>query len=138
VTNIAMGTEIDKINEFEDIKPVPESLVAQGGKACGTAQGGRAEGRHRLHHGARHARRRAVLFGDERRGRGPEQGQDRRRHELDLADRDQGLRQAINALGCDYLDAPVSGGEVGAKAATLTIMVGGPRRRSSASSRCSS
>jgi 2-hydroxy-3-oxopropionate reductase len=32
----------------------------------------------------------------------------------------------INALGCDYLDAPVSGGEVGAKNATLTIMVGGP------------
>ena len=32
----------------------------------------------------------------------------------------------INELGCDYLDAPVSGGEVGAKAASLTIMVGGP------------
>ncbi len=32
---------------------------------------------------------------------------------------------SINALGCDYLDAPVSGGEVGAKAASLTIMVGG-------------
>jgi 2-hydroxy-3-oxopropionate reductase len=32
----------------------------------------------------------------------------------------------INSLGCDYLDAPVSGGEVGAKQATLTIMVGGP------------
>ena len=31
----------------------------------------------------------------------------------------------INALGCEYLDAPVSGGEVGAKAATLTNMVGG-------------
>ena len=31
----------------------------------------------------------------------------------------------IEAAGCDYLDAPVSGGEVGAKAATLTIMVGG-------------
>jgi 2-hydroxy-3-oxopropionate reductase len=31
----------------------------------------------------------------------------------------------INALGCEYLDAPVSGGEVGAKAASLTIMVGG-------------
>jgi 2-hydroxy-3-oxopropionate reductase len=31
----------------------------------------------------------------------------------------------INELGCDYLDAPVSGGEVGAKAAALTIMVGG-------------
>ena len=33
--------------------------------------------------------------------------------------------QKINALGVDYLDAPVSGGEVGAKAASLTIMVGG-------------
>jgi 2-hydroxy-3-oxopropionate reductase len=32
----------------------------------------------------------------------------------------------INEKGCDYLDAPVSGGEVGAKQATLTIMVGGP------------
>lgn len=32
----------------------------------------------------------------------------------------------INNKGCDYLDAPVSGGEVGAKQATLTIMVGGP------------
>ena len=31
----------------------------------------------------------------------------------------------INVLGCDYLDAPVSGGEVGAKNATLSIMVGG-------------
>jgi 2-hydroxy-3-oxopropionate reductase len=33
--------------------------------------------------------------------------------------------QKINALGCEYLDAPVSGGEVGAKAASLTIMIGG-------------
>jgi 2-hydroxy-3-oxopropionate reductase len=32
----------------------------------------------------------------------------------------------VNELGCDYLDAPVSGGEVGAKGASLTIMVGGP------------
>jgi 2-hydroxy-3-oxopropionate reductase len=32
----------------------------------------------------------------------------------------------LDALGCTYLDAPVSGGEVGAKAGTLTIMVGGP------------
>ena len=34
--------------------------------------------------------------------------------------------ERVNALGCDYLDAPVSGGEVGARDATLTIMVGGP------------
>jgi len=34
--------------------------------------------------------------------------------------------ERIGTLGCRYLDAPVSGGEVGAKAGTLTIMVGGP------------
>jgi 2-hydroxy-3-oxopropionate reductase len=33
----------------------------------------------------------------------------------------------INALGCDYLDAPVSGGDVGARNATLSIMAGGPQ-----------
>jgi len=33
----------------------------------------------------------------------------------------------INTLGCEYLDAPVSGGEVGAKNAALTIMIGGPQ-----------
>jgi 2-hydroxy-3-oxopropionate reductase len=37
----------------------------------------------------------------------------------------RGFAQRIQALGCDYLDAPVSGGEVGARAASLTIMVGG-------------
>jgi 2-hydroxy-3-oxopropionate reductase len=31
----------------------------------------------------------------------------------------------IRAKGCEYLDAPVSGGEVGARNATLSIMVGG-------------
>ena len=34
----------------------------------------------------------------------------------------------INQLGCDYLDAPVSGGEVGARNAALSIMVGGERK----------
>ena len=33
----------------------------------------------------------------------------------------------INKLGCDYVDAPVSGGEVGAKNAALTIMCGAPQ-----------
>ncbi|MCM3755705.1 NAD(P)-binding domain-containing protein, partial [Bacillus licheniformis] len=40
----------------------------------------------------------------------------------------QAFAKQINALGCDYLDAPVSGGEVGAREATLTIMVGGPEK----------
>jgi 2-hydroxy-3-oxopropionate reductase len=33
--------------------------------------------------------------------------------------------KSVNELDCEYLDAPVSGGEVGAKNATLSIMVGG-------------
>jgi 2-hydroxy-3-oxopropionate reductase len=37
----------------------------------------------------------------------------------------KGFAERIRALGCEYVDAPVSGGEVGAKAATLTIMAGG-------------
>eukprot|EP01036_Dinobryon_divergens_P053722 gene53722-71799_t len=36
----------------------------------------------------------------------------------------QAFGQQIAERGCDYVDAPVSGGEVGAKAASLTIMVG--------------
>jgi 2-hydroxy-3-oxopropionate reductase len=39
----------------------------------------------------------------------------------------RGFAERIKEKGCDYLDAPVSGGEVGAKQATLTIMVGGSR-----------
>ena len=35
------------------------------------------------------------------------------------------IARKINALGCEFLDAPVSGGQLGAKGATLTIMVGG-------------
>ena len=37
----------------------------------------------------------------------------------------KGFAARISALDCHYLDAPVSGGEVGAKEASLTIMVGG-------------
>jgi 2-hydroxy-3-oxopropionate reductase len=37
----------------------------------------------------------------------------------------QEFARQVEATGADWLDAPVSGGEVGAKAASLTIMVGG-------------
>ncbi|MBB5464864.1 2-hydroxy-3-oxopropionate reductase [Paraburkholderia sp. CI2] len=40
----------------------------------------------------------------------------------------QAFAKKINALGVDYLDAPVSGGEIGARDASLTIMVGGPEK----------
>ena len=39
----------------------------------------------------------------------------------------RGFAARVKEKGCDYLDAPVSGGEVGAKQATLTIMAGGSR-----------
>ena len=37
----------------------------------------------------------------------------------------QKFAEKVNAAGADYVDAPVSGGEVGAKAGTLSIMAGG-------------
>src|SRR6202022_1143123 len=39
----------------------------------------------------------------------------------------QEFARRINEAGCDYLDAPVSGGQVGATQAPLTIMGGGPQ-----------
>jgi 3-hydroxyisobutyrate dehydrogenase-like beta-hydroxyacid dehydrogenase len=39
----------------------------------------------------------------------------------------QSFADRIRRTGAGYLDAPVSGGEVGAKAASQTIMVGGPK-----------
>ena len=36
----------------------------------------------------------------------------------------KGFAKRVNETGADYMDAPVSGGEVGAKAASLTIMCG--------------
>ena len=38
----------------------------------------------------------------------------------------QSLHAKLNKRGIHFMDAPVSGGEVGARAASLTIMVGGP------------
>ncbi|RYF80288.1 MAG: 2-hydroxy-3-oxopropionate reductase [Comamonadaceae bacterium] len=67
----------------------------------------------------------AVLFGEN----GVAQGLSAGKTVVDCSSIDPMATKAfaakINALGCDYLDAPVSGGEVGAKAASLTIMVGG-------------
>jgi len=68
----------------------------------------------------------AVLFGEN----GVAQGLAKGKLVVDMSSispmATKAFAQKINALGCDYLDAPVSGGEVGAKAASLTIMVGGP------------
>lgn len=67
-----------------------------------------------------------VLFADDGVTKGLERGQ----LVIDMSSISpidtQAFAKKINALGCDYLDAPVSGGEVGAREASLTIMVGGP------------
>jgi 2-hydroxy-3-oxopropionate reductase len=66
-----------------------------------------------------------VLFGDN----GVASGLSKGKAVVDMSSisplETKAFAERINALGCDYLDAPVSGGEVGAKAASLTIMVGG-------------
>jgi 2-hydroxy-3-oxopropionate reductase len=68
----------------------------------------------------------AVLFGEN----GVAQGLSKGKLVVDMSSispmATKDFARKINDLGCDYLDAPVSGGEVGAKAASLTIMVGGP------------
>jgi 2-hydroxy-3-oxopropionate reductase len=69
----------------------------------------------------------AVLFGED----GVAAGLSKGKTVVDMSSispiETKAFAKKINALGCDYLDAPVSGGEVGAKAASLTIMVGGPQ-----------
>lgn len=70
----------------------------------------------------------AVLFGDE----GVAEGLSAGKTVIDMSSispvvtRDFASR--IAALDCAYLDAPVSGGEAGAKAASLSIMVGGAQK----------
>ncbi|KQP39823.1 2-hydroxy-3-oxopropionate reductase [Pseudorhodoferax sp. Leaf274] len=67
----------------------------------------------------------AVLFGEN----GVAEGLSKGKTVIDMSSispiETKAFAEKIAALGCDYLDAPVSGGEVGAKAASLTIMVGG-------------
>ena len=67
----------------------------------------------------------SVLFGDN----GVAAGLDAGKLVIDMSSispiETKAFAARINELGCDYLDAPVSGGEVGAKNAALTIMVGG-------------
>jgi 2-hydroxy-3-oxopropionate reductase len=66
-----------------------------------------------------------VLFGDN----GVAQGLSKGKIVVDMSSispiETKEFAKRINALGCEYIDAPVSGGEVGAKAGSLTIMAGG-------------
>ena len=109
-----------------DLKPVPASLTEKGVGSCGSGREvpERTDVIITMVPDTPHVE--AALFGKS----GVAEGLSRGKTVVDmssispLATKDFAKR--INALGCDYLDAPVSGGEVGAKNATLSIMVGGP------------
>ncbi len=71
----------------------------------------------------------AVLFGEQGVATGLESGGADGKIVVDMSSispmATKTFAKKINALGAEYIDAPVSGGEVGAKAASLTIMCGG-------------
>lgn len=71
----------------------------------------------------------AVLFGEHGVAEGLKGPAGERKVVIDMSSispmATKAFAQRINALGADYVDAPVSGGEVGAKAGTLSIMCGG-------------
>lgn len=104
---------------------VPTDLVESGGVECATARevAERSEVVITMVPDTPHVEQ--VLFGEG----GVAEGLSANKVVVDmssispLATKDFAAR--IRALDCEYLDAPVSGGEVGAKNAALSIMVGG-------------
>jgi len=104
---------------------VPQALVGAGGIACANAKevAQRSEIVITMVPDTPHVE--AVLFGEG----GVAAGLSKGKIVVDMSSisplATKEFAKRIGALGCDYLDAPVSGGEVGAKAASLTIMVGG-------------
>ena len=104
---------------------VPQDLAAAGGKACPNAKQVAQQADIVIIMVPDTPDVEKVLFG----ANGVAEGLSKGKIVVDMssispiATKDYAKR--VNALGCEYLDAPVSGGEVGAKNAALTIMVGG-------------
>jgi len=97
----------------------------RGGIVCKSGREVAEEARCRHHHGAGYAHVEAVLFG----GSGVAEGLSKGKIVVDMSSSHRSQRKNLQKKSTPavrYLDAPVSGGEVGAKAASLTIMVGGP------------
>jgi len=113
---------------LHDVVPVPAELVAEGAVACksGKEVAEKSDVVIIMVPDTPHVE--AVLFGKEGVAEGLSKGQ----IVVDMSSisplATKEFAKKVEALGADYLDAPVSGGEVGAKAASLTIMVGGPER----------
>jgi 2-hydroxy-3-oxopropionate reductase len=109
-----------------DIKPLPADLAGQGALACGSGKEVAQQADIVIIMVPDTPHVAAVLFDEG----GVAQGLSSGKIVVDMSSispiETKQFALKINALGCDYLDAPVSGGEVGARAASLTIMVGGP------------
>ncbi|WP_265734826.1 2-hydroxy-3-oxopropionate reductase [Pseudazoarcus pumilus] len=108
-----------------DVKEPPADLVSGGAKACasGAEVAKNADVIITMVPDTPHVE--AVLFGEN----GVAAGLSKGKIVVDMSSispiATKQFAKRINELGCEYVDAPVSGGEVGAKAASLTIMVGG-------------
>ena len=104
---------------------VPAELVEAGGVACGSAREVAAQAQTIITMLPDTPDVEAVLFGPE----GVASGLTAGKTVIDMSSvspiATKEFARRINEADCEYLDAPVSGGEVGAKAASLTIMVGG-------------
>jgi len=113
---------------LHDVAPVGPELIAAGGVACKSAKEVAEEANVVIIMVPDTPHVEAVLFGKDGVASGISKGQ----IVVDMSSisplATKEFAKKIEALGADYLDAPVSGGEVGAKAASLTIMVGGPER----------
>ncbi len=105
--------------------PAPEELTKKGLKLVGSAKEVAAASDVIITMVPDTPQVEAVLFGED----GVAEGLSKGKLVIDMSSispiETKVFAEKINALGCDYLDAPVSGGEVGAKGASLTIMVGG-------------
>ena len=108
-----------------DINPIPQALLDKGATVAGSARETAEMGEVVIVMVPDTPDVEVVLFGEN----GVADGLSNGKIVVDMSSispvETKEFAEKINALGCSYLDAPVSGGEVGAKAGTLTIMVGG-------------
>src|SRR5499426_4579045 len=103
---------------------VPQELTAAGGQACSNAKEVAQKSEIVITMVPDTPDVEKVLFGPN----GAAEGLSKGKIVVDMSSispiETKKFAKRINELGCDYVDAPVSGGEVGAKNAALTIMVG--------------
>ena len=108
-----------------DINPIPQTLLDKGATVAGSAREAAEMGEIVIVMVPDTPDVEVVLFGEN----GVDGGLSDGKIVVDMSSispvETKEFAEKINALGCRYLDAPVSGGEVGAKAGSLTIMVGG-------------